>query len=172
MICSTTSCPPGRIEHWALNEGFADIAEYVVAGVVPPDPPADSVADIMEEHCDTEDPSDADAVYGCVRSLGRLLFKSFKGLAARKTDAIAFVDYYREVVKELPYNQEADFADFHTRLGQKIYDEDIRPEVDKPPAPSPVLAFEIIPWYSWLQSFFEYDRDRDNGETIPHGGWG
>jgi len=165
--CGGSACTNAILEHWGLDEGFAMILERIAGGASISPPPADSVKEILDDHCALGTPEGA---VDCAHDLGRMLAKSFNGLEAKKGEDTAFHDYYKAVVIDLPNNELADFGDFHSRLGQLIYDKDIRPETEKQPPPAPELAFSLSSWSEWLFRFF-FTRDPDDGDTAPHG-WG
>lgn len=175
-----SACTEETVEHWGLDEGISFIMERLGGFSVEP-PPANSVESIMGR-CKIKEPGGGQE---CAYDLGLLLVKSFDALAkqlernfahvknraARRAAArrLAFRDYFKPVLKDLPRGQKATFVDFQNRLGELVHERRVRPAANQPPPPSYGETFAYPVWRNWLDLFFQrLDAWRDRGDEAPH----
>ena len=173
------NCTPAKLEHWGLNEGIAKVLGSF-AGRSFNDPKANSVQGIIAL-CSTQTEA---KVKDCAHDIGDLLVQSFGAMALElesnfpdaqdPADAArkwALKIYYKSVLRDMPHNQRATFADFHERLGSLVYTDLIHPQVNPPQPPTYADSYAYPIWDNWLDMFFmrldEY-RLRDNGDEAPH----
>ena len=172
------NCTPADLEHWGLDEGIAKVVESFGGGVFN-DPTADSVQGIINQ-CKT---STEDEVEDCAHDIGDLLVASFDALAlelesnfpdaqdpAAAARKWALMDFYKPVLRDMPRNQRATFANFHDRLGSLVYTIHIRPQATAPEPPTYGDSYAYPIWHEWLDMFFLRldEHRRRNGDEAPH----
>ncbi len=95
---ASSPCTDAVLEHWGTDEGIAMILQKVVGGGIVGPAPADSVDEIMDDHCDI-DGYDPGGAADCAHDIGRLLLESFDGLAAEVTRDDALAIYTKAVTE-------------------------------------------------------------------------
>ena len=112
-------CSETLVEHWGVDEGIASILdESVGKGYVGP-APADSVREIMDDHCSIDEYPDGGE--DCAHNIGRLVVKAFDELKAIKGESYARSVYMDAVIAlRSPWATAVSVRDLQLQVGREI----------------------------------------------------